>query len=73
MLEFLVIKNSVVFNKVIADSKEIAENLTGDTCVLGQAELGWFFNEETGAFSAPPAGNNEPLPEPEILTAPTEG
>lgn len=55
MANYAVIKDGIVTNVIIAESKEIAESVTGLTCVEYTAEnpasIGWIYNGSD--FSAP--------------------
>ena len=54
MYKFAVINGGIVVNSILADSKEMAEELTGLQCVNTiEAGIGWYFNEETNEFTAP--------------------
>lgn len=54
MYKFAVIEYGVVQNVIIAESAEIAEAVTGKTCVEPlDAGIGWVYNAETGEFTAP--------------------
>lgn len=59
-MNFAVIKNNIVENIIVADSKEIAEQVTGLTCVqyenTNPAHIGLSYN-----------GTTFEQPEPEIL------
>lgn len=49
MLDFLVIKDGVVDNIIVADSLEIATGVTGLTCIEAQSitdrpHIGWLYN-----------------------------
>lgn len=53
-MNFAVIKNNIVTNVIIADSLEIAELVTGATCVKSDvAAIGAAYDEETGLFITP--------------------
>lgn len=53
-MQFAVISNNLVVNTIIADSKEIAEEVTGLLCIENDAVgIGYSYNEETGEFTAP--------------------
>ena len=51
MAKFAVINNEIVTNVIIADTKEIAEQVTGLTCVeytdKNPAGVGWIYNGST--------------------------
>ena len=50
MANFAVIDNNVVTNIIVADTKKIAEEVTGATCVEytneNPAGIGWIYNGE---------------------------
>lgn len=50
MLTFSVISNGFVVNNIIAETLEVAEEVTGETCVLGALEIGRQYDLETGAL-----------------------
>lgn len=51
---FAVIEGSTVTNIILANSVEIAEEVTGHKCIpAGDAQIGWVFDEETNELSAP--------------------
>jgi hypothetical protein len=55
MANYAVIQNNIVVNVIVADTKEIAEEATGLTCVEYTSEnpagIGWTYNGEN--FIAP--------------------
>lgn len=55
MKNFAVIENNIVINVIVADSKEIAEEATNQTCVEytneNPAGIGWTYNGVS--FDAP--------------------
>jgi len=59
MATFAVIIDGIVDNIIVADSKEIAENVTGKTCVEyvspsdNAAFIGLGFDAKTGKFEQP--------------------
>lgn len=58
-MDFVIVKNGVVINRVISDSA-LAENwIQSDT-----AQIGWLYDSETGDFTPPPEPEPEPEPEP---------
>lgn len=67
MARFVIVNNNVIENFILADSKEIAEAITGLTAYEGddprvwKANVGFVWNEEAGAFIDP----NPVLEEPE--------
>ena len=64
MANFAVIENDKVTNVIVADSKEIAETVTGKTCLdITDTYVGIGWDYVGGEFIAPPA------PEPIIETA----
>lgn len=49
MANYAIIKDSVVFNVIVADTKEIAETVTGLTCIEvsnepGAPGIGWSYD-----------------------------
>ena len=50
-MRFAVIENGIVENTILADSKEIAEQITGKTCVAytdsNIAHIGYGYNDST--------------------------
>lgn len=69
MAQFAVIENGYVLNVILADSKEIAEEVTGLLCVeAGGGVIGATYNEETGEFILPVF--EEPLAPEEPVIAP---
>jgi hypothetical protein len=64
MANFAVIENDVVVNVIIADNKQIAETITGLTCIeyadVHDAGIGWAYN---GTKFIKPT-----LPTPRLLT-----
>jgi hypothetical protein len=50
MAVFTVLDNGIAVNRVVADSKEDAELVTGLTCVAGDGPFGFQFHAETGDF-----------------------
>ena len=56
MPRFAVLKNGVVDNVIVADSQELAEEVTGLTAVASEeANIGEIYNEEDGTFFEMPA------------------
>lgn len=56
MANFAVIENDKVTNVIVADSKEIAETVTGKTCLdITDTYVGIGWNYVGGEFIAPPA------------------
>jgi hypothetical protein len=57
MANFAVLGGASVINVIVADSIEIAEELTGAICVeytdANPAGIGWTYDAETQTFSAP--------------------
>ena len=57
MANFAVLIDNVVSNIIVADSKEIAEEVTTRTCIEytdeNPAGIGWTYDPETGKFSSP--------------------
>ena len=69
MANFAVITGTTVSNIIVADSLEIAEEVTGSVCVEYTSEnpagIGWSYDQATGLFSAPIEPTpivEEPLP-----------
>jgi hypothetical protein len=58
MNTFAVIQNNIVINLILADTKEIAEEVTGLTCLMADANIGDLYEPESGLFFSP-----EELPE----------
>ena len=61
MANYAVIKNGVVDNVIVADTKEIAETVTGLTCIeyeniLGAPGVGWTY--DGAEFTAPVVEDN---------------
>ena len=61
MSNYLVIENNIVINVIVANSKEIAESVTGLTCVEvpfepGQPGIGWTY--DGAEFTAPVVEDN---------------
>ena len=53
MAMFAVISGSTVTNVILADTKKIAEAVTGMTCIAADAGIGYSYDETTGEFTAP--------------------
>lgn len=54
MAVFAVLSGDVVVNTIIADSKEIAENLTNAVCIEAEAAgIGFIYDEELGLVLPP--------------------
>jgi hypothetical protein len=57
MANFAIIVNNIVENVIVSDSKEIAETVTGKTCVEyfdeNPAFIGYGFDSTTNTFEAP--------------------
>jgi creatinine amidohydrolase/Fe(II)-dependent formamide hydrolase-like protein len=54
MADFAVIENNVIVNVIVAETKEIAEKVTGKLCVVLpplNVGIGWTY--EGGTFTAP--------------------
>lgn len=64
MANYAVIQNDAVTNIIVADSKEIAEEVTNLTCIEYTEEnpvgIGWAFNSELNVFVNPNAVVEEP-------------
>jgi hypothetical protein len=61
MANYAVIKNGIVNNVIVADTKEIAEEVTGLTCVEvenvpGAPGIGWSYDD--AEFTAPVEEDN---------------
>lgn len=72
MYKFAVIEQGIVQNIIVAESREIAEEVTGKTAVLAEANVGDFYDDETGEFTTPvieDLGDDAPIEDP----APAEG
>lgn len=58
LLKFAVIEDNIVVNIILAESKEIAENVIGKLCIeyndTNPAIIGLSWNSETG-FEQPPS------------------
>lgn len=64
-MKFAVIDSGYVTNFIVAESKEIAEEVTGLLCVQAYSvAMNSFYDEETGEFT-PPIVPEELLPEEE--------
>jgi hypothetical protein len=54
---FAVIKNDIVVNVIVSEEKEIAETVTGLTCIEytknDNVGLGCFYNSNTNQFTRP--------------------
>ena len=66
MATFAVLNDGNVVNVIVADTKEIAEQVTNHTCVEyteeNPAGIGHVHDETTGTFSAPVAeDSNDPV------------
>ena len=55
MAVFAVIENNIVVNSIIADTVEIAEAVTGLTCIATAHPIGTSHDPETGIFTEPVA------------------
>ena len=57
MKTYAVIQNNKVINVIVADSKEIAEEVTNSICIEytdeNPAGIGWTYDESSGLFIAP--------------------
>jgi hypothetical protein len=68
MPNFGTVQNNLITNIIVAETKEIAETVTGQTCVLLpplDVGIGWTY--EGGTFIAPP----QPEPITNVDTEPT--
>lgn len=72
MSNFAVIQNNFVINTIVADTKEVAEELTSSICVEFESHVqpGDAYDPETGLFSEPVV--EEIIAEPAALEAPAE-
>ena len=62
MAKFAVLSGNIVSNIIIADSIEVAEQLTGSICIMSDTpSVGWSYNAQTEEFTAPAI---EPIIEP---------
>jgi hypothetical protein len=61
MKRFAVIQNNIVINVIIADTKEIAEEATGLTCIESTDENSAYIGlkYENGVFEKPVSTNTE--------------
>ena len=57
MANYAVVDNEIVINVIVADSKEVAEEITGKTCIeyTDEAPLGlnWYWYDEADAYIPP--------------------
>ena len=57
MATFAVVLNNIVSNVIVADTKEIAEQITGFSCIEytqeNPAGIGWVYDLETDSFISP--------------------
>lgn len=57
MANYAVIDNGIVINAIVADSKEVAEEITGNTCIEYTDEnpigINWFWHNEANAYIPP--------------------
>ena len=57
MRNFAVIENEIITNVIIADTIEIAEEVTGKTCMLLEEDsrlgIGWFWDEANNCYLSP--------------------
>lgn len=55
MAKFAVISGKSVINTIVADSKEIAENITGQLCIefSDNVNIGYIYDPETNTFAMP--------------------
>lgn len=78
MPNFAVVKQDRIINVIVADTKEIAEELTGCTVIetIGEPWIGWKLVDNVWQYSDEPLVFPEPTPEileeSEILEEPTE-
>lgn len=75
MPSFLVLIDNKVINTIVADSKELAEELTGALCVEAEeAGIGDAYDPETETFSTPEIIEAEVVDdEPLAIEGPVEG
>ena len=63
MKTFAVIVSNIVENVIVADSKEIAEQVTDQKCIEytyeNPAGIGWIYDEESNTFIPPVLDNIE--------------
>lgn len=56
-MNFIVLKNNMVSNIIVAETKEIAESITGDECVELSSEteygFGWIYDAASNLFIDP--------------------
>ena len=66
MANFAIVTTGIVENTIIADSKELAETLTGKTCIEyfdeNPASIGYGFNSDTNIFEQPPIQESQGEP-----------
>jgi hypothetical protein len=71
MANYAVIQDNIVTNVIVADSKEIAEEVAGFLCIEYTEEnptgIGWAFNPELNVFVNPNAVVEEPVIEEPIV------
>ena len=57
MSNFAVIENEIITNVIIADTIEIAEEVTGKSCMLLEEDsrlgIGWFWDEANNCYLSP--------------------
>jgi hypothetical protein len=74
MGNFAVFNGDMVINTIIAESKEVAESVTGRTCVeytsSNPAFIGAIWNGESYVFPEPPVIVEEVTDTPEEISAP---
>jgi hypothetical protein len=67
MANYAVTDNGIVINTIVADSLEVAEEVTGKTCVEYTDEnpigINWVWSESANAY-VDPTPAPEPTPEP---------
>ena len=71
MANFAVITGTTVSNIIVADSLEIAEEVTGSVCVEytdeNLAGIGWAYDSDTGTFIAPGITTPDVIEEPTTI------
>lgn len=73
MPRFAVMQGNLIVNSIVADSQEIAEEVTGQTCIFSDLGLGWVYDEKSKEFIAPEQSaveivNNTPILINEVVT-----
>ena len=61
MTTFAVLQNNTVTNIIIAESKQIAEEVSRSECIESEvAGIGWVYDDKTGSFSNPAIAETNP-------------